>query len=227
MFIKNSLAEKKVKNMNMSKRILLVCFTIFMMFLFKNNVLATDPCSQYTNKTECDMSLDLGIMNNSCIWIDGRCIYYKNMSSQECSFYPYEHSCKMNKACVWKNNACVDEFVAENPCQEVRIKKAFRFFGYLLTIAKIAIPLIIVVMGTFDFYKSVVDKDDKSLSKQTRVFLIRIVTGIVIFFIPTIVYALFNLSSSLNIVSDQKYKACVDCLLDPNNNTKCKIEETN
>ena len=111
--------------------------------------------------------------------------------------------------------------VAENPCGEPRIRKTLRFFGNLLNIAKIAIPLIIIIMGTFDFYKSVVDKDDKSLTKQTKLFLIRIVAGFGVFFIPTLVYALFNVSSKLNIVSSQEYKVCVDCLLDPTDSNKC------
>ena len=47
----------------------------------------------------------------------------------------------------------------------------------------------------------------------------RIFAGVFVFFIPTIIYALFSISSDLNIVEEQKYKTCADCLLKP---TSCK-----
>ena len=79
-------------------------------------------------------------------------------------------------------------------------------------------------MGTFDLFKSVVDKDEKSFTKQLKILLMRIVAGIFVFFLPSIVYAIFGLSTDLNIVSEEKYKGCVDCLLKP---TTCKVTNEN
>ena len=131
-------------------------------------------------------------------------------------------ACQYNRSCSWTGADCIDNYVAADPCNDKNIQTSLRFIGYLLFIAKIAIPLIIIVMATFDLFKSVVDKDEKSLGKQVKLILMRIVAGIFVFFLPTIVYALFNISAELNIVNDSKYQGCVTCLLKP---TECNISK--
>jgi len=129
-------------------------------------------------------------------------------------------SCKINRNCKWTGADCIDSYVAADPCSDKNIQITLRFVGYLLFIAKIAIPLIIIVVATFDLFKSVIDKDEKSFGKQLKIVLMRLVAGIFVFFLPTIVYALFNLSAELKIVEDAKYQTCVTCLLKP---TQCNI----
>lgn len=118
----------------------------------------------------------------------------------------------------------VVEQVASDPCGEDSIKKLLRFFGYLLLIAKVVIPLIIIGFGTFDLFKAVTDKDEKSLGKQIKVLGIRIFTGIFVFFIPNLVYAVFGLTEKLNVIEQDKYKTCANCLLKPTS-AECQIEE--
>lgn len=143
-----------------------------------------------------------------------------------CSTYGTEQQCGTIGKCKWNKgeNECQEVYVAEMPCSDDNIKIALRFFGYLLMVAKLAVPLIIIVMGIFDLFKSVIDKDEKSLTKQIKILLMRIVGGVFIFFLPTIVYALFSISSDLKIVEDNKYQTCVDCLLKP---TICQTNENN
>ena len=132
-------------------------------------------------------------------------------------------ACKYNRSCRWTGADCIDGYVAADPCNDENIQTALRFVGYLLFIAKIAIPLIIILVATFDLFKSVVDKDEKSLGKQVKIIIMRIVAGIFVFFLPTIVYALFNLSAELKIVDDAKYQGCATCLLKP---TECNITKS-
>lgn len=116
------------------------------------------------------------------------------------------------------------EYVAQDPCSENDIRKVLRLFGYLLLIAKIAVPFIIIGYGTFDLFKSVVDKDEKSLTKQLKQLGIRILTGLIVFFIPNIVYALFSVSDKLGVINTSDYKECANCLLEPTNNSKCHVD---
>lgn len=152
---------------------------------------------------------------------NGKCVVDDSAGNQQnvdCSTLTSQKNCSANLKCVWDNvnKVCkLDELLAE-PCSEKNIKVALRFIGYLLTVVKTAVPIIIIVMGVLDLFKSVVDKDDKSLSKQAKILGMRIIGGVFIFFLPTIVYALFDLSSDLNIVSSSKYEACVTCVLKPN-----------
>lgn len=114
------------------------------------------------------------------------------------------------------------EYVAENPCDENSIRMVMRLFGYILLVARIAVPLIIIGFGTFDLFKSVVDKDEKSLGKQVKQLGIRILAGLIVFFIPNIVSLFFSMSDKLNIIETGQYKTCYNCLLKP---TTCEVTE--
>ena len=118
-----------------------------------------------------------------------------------------------------------DENVADKPCQEDDIKKVFRLFGYLLLVARILIPLIIIIMGSLDIFKAVYGQDDKALGKQLKVLVWRIIGGLTIFFLPTIVNAFFEVGS--DVTDDEDYKTCANCLLDPLNSQTCSISEDN
>ena len=115
------------------------------------------------------------------------------------------------------------EYVAEKPCDETSIRLVMRLFGYILLVARIAVPLIIIGFGTFDIFKSVVDKDEKSLTKQFKQLGIRILAGLIVFFIPNIVSVFFSMSDKLNIIETDQYKTCYNCILKP---TKCSIESS-
>ena len=121
---------------------------------------------------------------------------------------------------IFKINVFADEYILENPCNDPRIIQVLHFAGYLLLIAKISVPLLIIGFGTSDLFKAVIDKDEKSFSKQLKIFGIRVVSGVVVFFIPTIIYAIFNLSSEIYpTINSVRYQKCSDCLLKPTKNT--------
>ena len=48
------------------------------------------------------------------------------------------------------------------------IIKALTFIGYLLFFVKLLVPLIIILIGTMDYYKSVTASKDDSLKEQTQ-----------------------------------------------------------
>ena len=117
---------------------------------------------------------------------------------------------------ILNKNVLADEYVLENPCSDPRILQVLHFAGYLLFIAKITVPLIIIGYGSFDLFKAVIDKDEKSFTKQLKIFGMRLLTGVLVFFIPTIIYAAFNLSSEINpAINSSRYKTCSNCLLKP------------
>lgn len=93
--------------------------------------------------------------------------------------------------------------------------------GYVLTIFKVAIPLIIIGLGMFDFGKAVVAEKEDEIKKQTKRLLMRVVAGIVIFFVPTIVLFIFEQIGNYSTDREQaSFQNCEDCLLRP---TQCKI----
>ena len=64
--------------------------------------------------------------------------------------------------------------------------------GYISFILKIVIPLIIIILGIVNLAKAVTSNDDKAVSKAAGTLIKKIVIGVVIFFIPTIVWLYFG-----------------------------------
>ena len=159
--------------------------------------------------------------NNSNIEVSGS----DDVTLKKCEDIDTKEKCDVNN-CKWNKGTkkCENYYVAQDPCSENSIKKVLRFFGYLLLIAKVVIPLIIIGFGTFDLFKAVTDKDEKNLGKQIKVLGIRIFTGIFVFFIPNLVYAVFGLTEKLNVIEQDNYKTCANCLLKPTS-AECQIEE--
>lgn len=148
-------------------------------------------------------------------------------SRDSCAIITIEENCNNDPTCTWnsRNQTCVANQIAERPCDEQEIRKVLKIFGYILFIAKVAIPLIIIGFGTFDLFKSVIDKDEKSMGKQIKQILIRIVAGFIIFFIPNIINVVFGLSDTLNILENDQFLTCSECLLEPTKDSRCTLEE--
>lgn len=114
--------------------------------------------------------------------------------------------------------------VAENACDEESIRRVLKILGFILLIVRVCIPLIIIGYGTVDLFKSVIDKDEKSFGKQIKQIIVRIVCGLIIFFLPNFINAIFTISDRLNIIEDEQYKTCADCILKPGDNSRCRVD---
>lgn len=140
----------------------------------------------------------------------------------DCESLKTETACSTYGKCAWKpeTGKCYEEFIAKSPCSDKSIRTIVRFFGVILMFAKLAVPIIIIIFGTIDFYKAMIDKDEKLINKKAKTLGIRIIIGIFIFFIPSILSALFSISDKINI-NTSEYQACADCLFEPG---KCNID---
>ena len=90
----------------------------------------------------------------------------------------------------------------------------WRLVGYFLYIVKVVIPLIIIILEAIDLSKAVVAGKDDAIKKSTSILIKRLILGIVIFFIPTIVSLILNLISEASPIMEAS-KGCRACLLDP------------
>ena len=95
----------------------------------------------------------------------------------------------------------------------------WQFVGYGLFALKILVPLIIIIFGIVDFAKAIASSDDKAIKKSSLSLFKRLIVGICIFFIPTIVKVVFDLID--NVANLEGVNACSECLLDPLSST-CK-----
>jgi len=96
-------------------------------------------------------------------------------------------------------------------CAEDGILKTFKIVGYLITIIKILIPLLLILLGSIDFGKAVVASDDKAINKAATTLVTRAVAGIIIFFIPTIIHFVVGLVNSWSGVKSE-FENCETCM---------------
>lgn len=90
------------------------------------------------------------------------------------------------------------------------------FVGWILTVFKIAIPLLIIGYGMFDFGKAVVSSKDEEIKKSAKSLGMRALSGVVIFFIPSIVLWLFGVIPGYNDAnSSADFDTCRTCILYP------------
>ena len=84
--------------------------------------------------------------------------------------------------------------------------------GYVVTIIKIVIPLILIILGMIDLGKAVISSEEKAMSKSVSALLKRFIAAVIVFFIPTIVSALFNALALMSDATKADYNVCVQCL---------------
>lgn len=90
----------------------------------------------------------------------------------------------------------------------------WQMVGIVLLIFKIIIPLLLIIFGMIDLGKAVVASKDDEIKKATKSLGMRAVSGIVIFFIPTLVGLIMQLVTSFASVSED-FEVCSSCISNP------------
>lgn len=89
----------------------------------------------------------------------------------------------------------------------------WQLLGYVVTIIKIVIPLVLIILGMLDLGKAVISNDDKAINGAVTKLVKRFVAAIVMFFVPTIVSGVFGVISNINLNNkDEDVYVCVQCL---------------
>lgn len=102
----------------------------------------------------------------------------------------------------------------------------WQFLGEIIYIIRIVIPVIIILLGTLDLGKAVMAGEDKKIKEAQKTFLKRIIYGVAIFFMFTIVEVIFGLLGVETTKGDSKI--CWDCATKPHNKACLKyVDEIN
>lgn len=107
-----------------------------------------------------------------------------------------------------------------NACENPEILKIFYFFNIILDIVRIAIPIGLIIIGTIDFTKALISSDESTQKKSTKLFMKRILMGIMVFLVPWIVKLL--IIGLGNIFSDEVN--FTDCLENANSKDIERLE---
>lgn len=84
----------------------------------------------------------------------------------------------------------------------------YELAGIVLLIFKCFVPLLIIVFGTFDLLGLVIKSKEKD--NKIKRFIIRIIAGIIIFFMPTIILTIFDRVG----LNKAEYLCIYNCVLD-------------
>lgn len=90
----------------------------------------------------------------------------------------------------------------------------WQFVGYFLLVFKIVIPSILIIIGIITLGKAVISSDDKDMKNGVRSMIKKFVVAVVIFFIPSIVGALFGFVQDFKEVKAD-YNVCSKCISNP------------
>ena len=77
-------------------------------------------------------------------------------------------------------------------------------------IAKILVPIILIVMGMVDLVQAIMSGDEKRQQKSTKKFITRIIAAIVVFLIMALVQFVFK---QVDVSDQRSFSDCMNCIL--------------
>ena len=93
----------------------------------------------------------------------------------------------------------------------------WQLVGNVIYIIRIVIPVIIILLGTIDLGKAVMAGEDKKIKEAQKMLLMRLIYGVAIFFVTTIVQVVFGLVAGAEGTADDS-SICWSCV----SNKGCK-----
>ena len=99
--------------------------------------------------------------------------------------------------------------------------KIINIVSTLITVVKFGVPILLIIFGMLDLGKAVVASKEDEIKKGQQMFIKRIISAILVFFVITVVQLVVNLASSSD---DGDLWSCIKtftCGVDDNNVSKC------
>lgn len=93
------------------------------------------------------------------------------------------------------------------------------FIHNIIVLLKIAVPIVLIVLGMIDFFKSVAAGKEDEIKKGQQVFIKRLISGALVFFVVTIVQLVMGIVSK----EDDSFWNCANQIMNGNYN---KIQNT-
>lgn len=107
------------------------------------------------------------------------------------------------------------EIVSVDVCSsDSGVLKVFQVIGYVIYIIKILVPIIIILLGMVEFGKATIIKDEKAIFLAANSLMNKVIIGVLVFMVPTLLNALLNLVDGA-LETKNAYKTCTACALTP------------
>ena len=105
-------------------------------------------------------------------------------------------------------------------CDYGGTRRVLKIIGIMINIAKIVVPLLIMLTEIISLTKVIISGKDDDMKENWRVFVRKLIAGLVIFILPTLIDYTID---SLVGYDDSGFTQCSNCLLDTDH---CTIPET-
>ncbi len=159
-------------------------------------------CPDYNAKENCPSTDEQG---NRCVWDDHEGCSYVSSSVGGSTHEPVE-----------ENEFTWSSISTGQICRSNNLKVPLKYIGWVLSILKILIPILIIAFGVMDFLKAIASQKPDELSKAIKTVIVRVLSGVIIFLVPTIINFVFVLIDDWSQYSTA-YSDCTKCLFDPKN----------
>lgn len=93
--------------------------------------------------------------------------------------------------------------------------KVLELSNFVVDVMQVAVPVILVLMGTVDLVKAVASQKEDEIKKAQGIFIKRLIMGALVFFVVVIVKLLVSVIGNTDGIW-----GCVECFVD--NASKCK-----
>ena len=94
------------------------------------------------------------------------------------------------------------------------LEPVLKIVGLVVWGIKIAVPIILIVVGMFDLAKAVTEKSEDKIKEAQQKLIKRAIAAVLVFLVVTLV------SNVMGVIGADDYKKCMDCVNHP---FKCKI----
>jgi len=91
-------------------------------------------------------------------------------------------------------------------CSEPAANNIVYLVGVVVAVIRIAVPVILIIIGMVDLVKAITSQDDKQIKAATSLLIKRVVIGVVVFLVPTIVTLI------MKVIAQDEYKSCITCV---------------
>ena len=101
-----------------------------------------------------------------------------------------------------------------NFCDKHGVLKSMQILNRAIIIVKIVVPILLIVFGIIELSKTLIASDDNAIRNSVNSLIKKIIIALIIFFIPTIVKAVFN---QVDNFTDLNENGCYVCLFGDDN----------
>lgn len=84
-------------------------------------------------------------------------------------------------------------FFLVEPCSDTTMLQVMGIVRFIMRVICIIVPIVMIVLGTIDLFKAVTAGKEEDIKKKQKALITRLIAGILVFLVPTIVTVLFNL----------------------------------